>query len=105
MRYRCGSNQVRVSVIPLLIGLSASAWGQAYPLELSANHRYLVDQNNVPFLITGDSPQAMTGNTNGPEQAFYMADRRNHGFNSILVMALTDSYINGPSDGANFYGI
>ena len=29
----------------------------AYPLKLSANHRYLVDQKNHPFLIVGDSPQ------------------------------------------------
>jgi hypothetical protein len=95
---------VRISVIPLLIGLSVSAWGQAYPLKLSANHRYLADQNNIPFLITGDSPQAMTANISATNQAGYMADRERHGFNTILVMALTDSYINCPSSGANFYG-
>lgn len=27
-----------------------------YPLKLSANHRYLVDQAGTPFLIVGDSP-------------------------------------------------
>jgi hypothetical protein len=29
----------------------------AYPLKASANNRYLVDQNNTPFLMVGDSPQ------------------------------------------------
>src|SRR6266852_9568384 len=29
----------------------------AFPLRPSANQRYLVDQNNLPFLIAGDSPQ------------------------------------------------
>src|SRR4029077_13376801 len=41
------------------IGLSANP---AYPLRASANSRYLVDQNNVPFLLVGDSPQALIGN-------------------------------------------
>src|SRR5690349_679637 len=33
-----------------------------YPLHVSANGRYLVGRNNVPFLMMGDSPQAMTVN-------------------------------------------
>lgn len=33
----------------------------AYPLKLSANRRYLVDQNNAPFLIAGDNPHALLG--------------------------------------------
>jgi len=32
-----------------------------YPLKLSANRRYLVDQNNIPFLITRDNPHALLG--------------------------------------------
>ena len=45
-----GSNLMRTFVISLLFCSCVSAWGQAYPLKLSPNHRYLVDQNNVPFL-------------------------------------------------------
>ena len=37
--------------------------GVAYPLKLSSNRRYLVDQNNRPFMIVGDSPQSMIGPT------------------------------------------
>jgi hypothetical protein len=33
-----------------------------YPLRKSANGRYLVDQKGVPFLIAGDSPQALMVN-------------------------------------------
>ena len=32
-----------------------------YPLKASANNRYLVDQNNVPFMIVGDSPHSLIG--------------------------------------------
>jgi hypothetical protein len=32
----------------------------AYPLKVSANRRYLVDQNNIPFVIAGDVPASRT---------------------------------------------
>jgi hypothetical protein len=48
----------------------------AYPLKVSANHRYLVDQNNVPFLIVGDSPQGLLSRLTEEEADSYFADRR-----------------------------
>jgi hypothetical protein len=33
----------------------------AYPLKPSPSGRYLIDQNDIPFLILGDSPQAAIG--------------------------------------------
>src|SRR6266852_9365439 len=33
-----------------------------YPLKKSSNGRYLVDQNNVPYLIAGDCPQSLMVN-------------------------------------------
>ena len=29
----------------------------AFPLKASENNRYLVEQNNTPFLMIGDAPQ------------------------------------------------
>src|SRR5437868_7466551 len=40
---------------------NAAAPTYVYPVKMSANKRYLVDQNNVPFLIVGHSPQALVG--------------------------------------------
>jgi len=54
----------------------------AFPLKLSANHRYLVDQNNKPFLIVGDSPQGLMGRLSPAEVEKYFADRQAHGFNT-----------------------
>jgi hypothetical protein len=31
--------------------------GPIYPLKASVNNRHLVDQNNTPFMMVGDSPQ------------------------------------------------
>ena len=77
----------------------------AYPLRFSANHRYLIDSQNVPFLIVGDSPQSLLVNLSTSQMETYMADRQAHGFNSILVMALCASYTAGYSNGDTFDGI
>ena len=54
----------------------------AFPLQLSANHRYLVDQNNLPFLMVGDSPQGLMGRLTEKQIDEYFADREAHGFNT-----------------------
>src|SRR5947199_9894222 len=47
------------AIFSLLISLELvanAAVTPAYPLKPSANGRYVVDSNNVPFLIIGDAP-------------------------------------------------
>ena len=51
-----------VSVISSGFTGSGLAAPGVYPVKVSANHRYLVDQNNAPFLIMGDCPQSLTVN-------------------------------------------
>ncbi len=55
----------------------------AYPLKVSANHRYLVDQRGRPFLIVGDTPQGLMGRLNEKDAEIYFADRESHGFNTL----------------------
>ena len=55
----------------------------AYPLRVSSNHRYLVDQNGTPFLIVGDTPQGLMGRLTEAEAERYFADREAHGFNTL----------------------
>src|SRR5438067_290033 len=59
--------------------------GPAYPLKLSANGRYLVDQNNAPFMIVGDSPQAMVGNLSVEDADFFLSNRQKYSFNTVWV--------------------
>lgn len=61
---------------------SYSAGFPAYPVKVSANGRYLVDQNNTPFLIAGDSPQGLIYRLTEAQAEDYFADRRAHGFNT-----------------------
>ncbi len=66
-----------------------------YPVKVSANGRYLVDQNNTPFLIVGDTPQNLMGRLSEKEAEAYFADRQAHGFNTM-------GWINVANAGQNF---
>jgi hypothetical protein len=67
------------SVLAAAQGSSAPA----YPLTVSANHRYLVDQDGKPFLIVGDTPQGLMGRLSEKDAELYFADREKHGFNTL----------------------
>jgi hypothetical protein len=79
----------------------------AYPLKVSANGRYLVDQNNNPFLITGDNPHALIGMGSTADAESYFADRQAHGFNAVWMNMLvaTPAYYDSRDDGSTPDGI
>ena len=54
-----------------------------YPVKVSPNGRYLVDQNNAPFLIVGDTPQGLMGRLSEAQADSYFANRQAHGFNTL----------------------
>jgi hypothetical protein len=76
-----------------------------YPLKASANHRYYVDQNNVPFLLVGDSPQALITNLSEAQASAYFTDRAVNGFNGLWINLLCDTYTAGNANGTTFDGI
>ena len=67
----------------LAAGAQGAAAQAAYPLKLSANHRYLVDQNGKPFFIVGDTPQGLMGRLTEQDAEYYFADREARGFNAL----------------------
>ncbi len=83
-----------------------SSAGPRYPLKVSANGRYLVDQNDVPFLLTGDSTQALTTNISTADAEMFFADRQEHGFNADWVNLLTAGPdMGGRADASTYDGI
>jgi hypothetical protein len=76
-----------------------------YPLKASGNNRYLVDQNNVPFLMVGDSPQALIGNLTETQAAKFMANRAKYGVNALWINLLCANYTACNADGTTFDGI
>ncbi len=58
----------------------------AFPLKISADKRYLTDQNNVPFLYTSDSGWRLLVGLTETETKEYLKKRKSQGFNTIHVM-------------------
>ena len=77
----------------------------SYPLRKAASGRYLVDQKDVPFLIAGDSPQAMMVNLSEADADLYLANRQSHGFNTVWINLLCRKRTGGRNDGGTFDGI
>jgi chitodextrinase len=76
-----------------------------YPLRVSANRRYLVDRSGAPFLLVGDSPQALIVNLSETEADSFFADREAHGFNAVWINLLCATYTGGRPDGSTYDGI
>lgn len=77
----------------------------ALPLKIGPTGRYLVDQNDVPFLIAGESPQAMMVNASEPDAELFLRNRRSHGFNTAWVNLICAKYTGGRDDGSTIDGI
>ena len=76
-----------------------------YPLRVGPTKRYLVDRRGQPFLIVGDSPQALIVNASLTDAEEYFADRAARGFNSVWINLLCKPYTGGRPDGTTFDGI
>ena len=77
----------------------------AYPLRLGPTRRYLVDRNGRPFLIVGDSPQALIAKLAEKQADHFFANRQRAGFNSVWINLLCNDYTGGRPDGVTYDGI
>ena len=73
-----------------------------YPLKLSENKRYLVDQNNVPFLLQGDAAWSLIVGLTKEETEQYLKNRHQKGFNTLMVELIEHKFCNNPPK--NAYG-
>jgi hypothetical protein len=77
----------------------------AYPLKRSPNGRYLVDSNNVPVMLMGDSPQALMVNISEADADSFFANRQSHGFNTMWINLLCAAYTGGRTNASTMDGI
>jgi hypothetical protein len=82
-----------------------NAHAVAYPLMVSANRRYLVDQNGIPFLIAGDSPQALIGNVSLQDAEAYIKNRAGYGVNALWINIICNQGTACDPSGATYDGI
>jgi hypothetical protein len=74
----------------------------AYPLKVSLNQRFLVDQNDQPVFWSGDTAWSLIAQGTREEVDEYLNDRQRKGFNVILVNLIEAKFgTNAPS---NIYG-
>ncbi len=90
----------------LLIGAtSVAAADPVYPLKIGPTGRYLVDREDHPFLITGESPQAMMVNCSEADAELFFKNRRSHGFNTAWINLICSTYTGGRADSTTFDGL
>jgi hypothetical protein len=92
-----GTADLTASTTPL----SASA----FPVKVSENHRYLIDQNGRPFLIAGDSPQTILGRMTIEDAEFYFTNRQRYGVNALWVHVMCRENETCHADGTTPDGI
>ena len=64
--------------------------------QVERNGRYLVDQRGTPFLVVGDTPWSLIVQLDEPEMERYLKDRRDKGFNSIIVNLIEHKFSTSP---------
>jgi len=83
----------------IIFGGTAARGDYAYPLAVSADGRYLVDQNGYPFRIHGDSAQSLIANLTYEEADNYLAYRQFQGFNTVNINLLEHKFaVNAPAN-------
>ena len=87
----------------LLCAFCGGAFGADYhyrfPIKISStNPRILVDQNDVPFMVAGDSPHGLFANVSTAGAAALIADRAARGMNSLWVNLICIRPVEGRSD-------
>ena len=101
-------DRVSASYSPATVSTPRIDSSPVYPLKASPTRRYLVDQRNVPFMVVGDSPQALTVNVSVADAEAFLANRRAAGYNSMwvnLLCIICNSVAGGRTDGTTFDGI
>ena len=84
---------------------NASLAAPAYPLAVSSNGRYLVDRNGTPFMINGDSPQALAVAVSESDMELYLANRARYGINTVWVNLVCNYPVGCRPDAATYDGI
>lgn len=72
-----------------------------YPLKLSPNKRYLIDQNNIPVLLIGESAYSLISGLSNSDIDTYIANRKAKGFNFLWVTLIDNLFCNNHPNNVN----
>jgi hypothetical protein len=74
----------------------------AFPLKVSSDHRYLIDQNNLPFFWSGEAAWSLIAQLSKEDVDYYLDNRKEKGFSVIMVSLIEHKFCTNPP--ANYYG-
>src|SRR5271169_1729065 len=74
-----------------------------YPLNISQNRRYLVDQAGSPFLLQGDAAWSLVVGPTLEEVELYLKNRASKNFNAVIVDLIEHFLSKSPPK--NVYGV
>jgi Protein of unknown function (DUF4038)/Putative collagen-binding domain of a collagenase len=102
-----GDGQWRWSCVGVQGGTPASCTAGAPLFPVAVSGRHLVDRWGEPFLIAGESAQAIINiSLTGPASMdAYFSNRRAKGFNAVWINMLCGKYTYCPSEGTTYDGI
>jgi hypothetical protein len=83
-------------IVGLLVSPVLSTAEPVYPLKISTNNRYLVDQKNEPFLMQGDAAWSLIVAASDSDVDEYLSNRRQKGFNTVMVNFIEHKYSQHP---------
>jgi hypothetical protein len=93
--------RTRCLILLAVLACVSSVFGaERYPIRVGPDHRHLVDQSGMPFLVQGDAPWSLIAGLTKEEAEVYLEVRRKQGFNSIIVNLIEHKF-RGP---VNRYG-
>ncbi len=67
-----------------------------YPLSISSDRRRLLDADDHPFLVQGDTAWSLIANLEYADAIHYLDDRRTKGFNTIIVNLIEHLFSRNP---------
>jgi Protein of unknown function (DUF4038)/Putative collagen-binding domain of a collagenase len=84
------------------VGITPPPGPYVYPLKVGSTGRYLVDQNDKPFFLSGDAAWSLIAQVSDADVDTYLASRKQLGFTFLIVELIEHQYANNAP--ANFYG-
>jgi chitodextrinase len=86
--YTVAARDAAGNISPDSASVSATTTDTLFPLHTEAGKRYLIDAAGNPFLMLGESPQAMIGALSEADAEVFLANRKSHGFNTVWINLL-----------------
>jgi len=91
-------------VFLLLIATQVKAQTISFPLKASADKHYLVDQDDNPIFLKGCAAWRLSYTVTYSEAKRFLADRKEKGFNSLIIEISPDNGTNNRGNVPDIYG-